>query len=282
MKHCVVASIAWKLKNISHEQAFYSHFEELLIQAKEKGAELCVFPENINFELLSLYHPFKEESIGEILSPYGDAFELEAKRLAKESGMIIVAGSHFFEIEKKIYNIAITAFPDGTTTRTYKTRLTEYEKDVTGLTRGEKLSLLKEKQLGSLICYDSEFSDSVGMLTDSGVQLLTIPYYTDSEHGYYRIRYTGLSRAVEHQIYVAQAGLVGGLGFEPVVECYGQASIIAPPIGDFPSNGILDETPKNQEGIALAHVDFEKLSLLRNTAAVRNFNDRNLKVSLDV
>lgn len=269
-----IAAIPWKLRKIKSDQQFFLHLEELLLNAKEKGAEVVLLPENINYEFLTLYESVKEEQVVELLNPYSDAVEIEIKRYAKESGMIIIGGTHYFSKQGRITNEAIIGLPNGNATRAVKNRLTEYEKTPLSLSEGESFSLLPNKELGVLICYDSEFPEAADLLADNGMNILLVPFFTDSMHGYHRIRYAGLARTVENQCYVVQAGLCGSLGFEPCVEGYGRASFFAPPIDGFPEDGILVDGNFNSEEAIVYELDVAKLSIAKNTAAVKNPLDR--------
>lgn len=269
-----IAAIPWKLRKLSTDQGFFQHLEEILLNAKEKGAEVVLLPENINYEFLTLFNSVREEDVSELLHPYSEAVEIELKRYSKESGMIIVGGTHYFSEEDKIINQAIITTPDGKSIRASKNKLTEYEKTPLALSQGVHLSLLPKKELGVLVCYDSEFPQAADLLVDNGMQILLVPFFTDSMHGYHRIRYAGLARAVENQCYVVQAGLCGSLGFEPCVKGIGRGSFFAPPIEGFPEDGVLCEGKFNEEEVVIYELSLEQLLDAQKRAAVKNPQDR--------
>lgn len=65
--------------------------------------------------------------------------------------------------------------------------------------------------IGVLICYDAEFSELSRLLADQGMNILFIPFLTDTQTAYSRVRHCAPARAIENEPYVAMAGSVGNL-----------------------------------------------------------------------
>lgn len=86
--------VNWELLHIENDRQFYRYLEDVLLDAKEQGAEKVILPDNIADCLLTL-HPGADPK--DALSPYTPAIKLELKRLSKESGMIIESGFFWFE-----------------------------------------------------------------------------------------------------------------------------------------------------------------------------------------
>ena len=276
-----IGAVSWKLRNLTSDRGFFAHLEELLLKAKELGAEVVLLPENINYEFLTLHESYRDEDIPEILYPYSEAVELELKRYSKESGMIIIGGTHYFQEKDGIFNSAIVTHPKQKPLRVAKNRLTEYEKIPLSLKSGKKLTKLTPYEIGLLICYDSEFPEAAGLLADSGMQILCVPYFTDGAQGYHRIRYSGLARAVELQSYVVHAGLVGTLNSNACEHAIGRASFFAPPIGDFPDDGVLKEGALGEEEVVVLELSLDRLMKAREGAAVKNSEDRIKKFNME-
>jgi len=66
-------------------------------------------------------------------------------------------------------------------------------------------------EIGILICYDVEFPELGRILADQGMNILFVPFLTDTRNGYSRVRHCAQARAIENECYVAIAGLVGNL-----------------------------------------------------------------------
>jgi hypothetical protein len=81
--------VNWDLLHIERDRQFYRYLEDVLLDAKEQGAEKVILPDNMTDCLLSL-HPGADPK--DALSPYTGAIQHELKRLSKESGIIIETG----------------------------------------------------------------------------------------------------------------------------------------------------------------------------------------------
>ena len=68
-----------------------------------------------------------------------------------------------------------------------------------------------ESQSGIQICYDVEFPELPRLLAEQGMQILFVPFMTDTQNGYTRVRSCAQARAIENECYVAIAGSVGNL-----------------------------------------------------------------------
>ena len=152
--------------------------------------------------------------------------------------------------------------------------MTQFEIDDWGISPGNSLQAMPDSRFGIAICYDSEFSAGALAQAERGVQALCVPTYTETWHGFYRVRHCCLARATEMQIFVIQASLVGSLGREPLPEAHGSAAILAPSVVPFPFDGVLAESERDREGVAVADLDFEALLLSRTQGDVRNWEDR--------
>jgi predicted amidohydrolase len=120
-----------------------------------------------------------------------------------------------------------------------------------------------------------EFPELSRILAQQGMNILFVPFLTDTQNGYSRVRYCARSRAIENECYVAIAGCVGNL---PKVENmdiqFAQSVVFTPSDFSFPANGIKAEATANTEMILVADVDLDLLKELHNFGAVRNLKDR--------
>ena len=112
-------------------------------------------------------------------------------------------------------------------------------------------------------------------LADQGALLLFVPFCTDERQGYLRVRYCSQARAVENQMYVATAGVVGNIPDVENMDIHYAASHIMTPC-DFPfaRDGIAAEAMANNETIIFADLNLNDLQLARKSGAVQNFRDR--------
>jgi len=130
-------------------------------------------------------------------------------------------------------------------------------------------------KIGILICYDVEFPELGRLLADDGMDILFVPFLTDTQNGYSRVRNCAQARAIENECYVAIAGSVGNLPNVHNMDIqYAQSMVFTPCDFAFPTNGIKAEATANSEMILIADVDIDSLRELNQLGTVRNLKDR--------
>jgi predicted amidohydrolase len=269
-----VAAVAWKLRPAKGDSDYFGHFHDLVSEAHDEGAEVVVFPELHPLELLPIVPDLEEQDVARYLVQYDEAIEGWIKRISDSSGLIIIGGSHFKNTEQGIKNVCAIGIPGQELVIAEKNNLTAYERDFWEIQRGEGLARLPKK-LGVTICYDSEFPEAGRVLAESGVMVHCVPAWTETQHGFQRVRWSCLARAIENQYYVVHSSLVGSIGYEPAPFSFGSSAIIAPSVEPFADSAILRETLFNEEGIIVADLDFRMLHAARTVGAVSNWSDRN-------
>ena len=112
-------------------------------------------------------------------------------------------------------------------------------------------------------------------MSDEGMQILFVPFLTDTQNGYTRVKHCAQARAIENECYVAIAGCVGNL---PKVENmdiqFAQAAVFTPSDFSFPTNGIKAEATPNTEMTLIVDVDVDLLKELHEYGSVRILKDR--------
>jgi len=267
------AAVAWKLRPVRGDSSYFGHFHDLVSAAHDEGSELVVFPELHVLELLPLARDLNAKDAAKYLVQYSEAVEGWVERISQSSGMVIVAGSHFKPDEDRIKNVCVIGVPDEGLYFCEKNNLTSYERLVWQIEPGRGLPHLPFK-IGATVCYDSEFPESGRALAEDGALVQCVPSWTETLHGFHRVRWSCLARAIENQIYVVHASLVGSLGAEPVPTTYGTSAIIAPSVEPFPTQSVLRETEPNKEGVVIFDLDFDKLREARKGGEVTNWLDR--------
>lgn len=268
------AVVAWQLRRIRGDSEFFGHLYDFIESAHDAGAELIVFPELAVLELLHLEPDLAEHKGPRYLAQYAAEYEEWAARIAASSGITIVAGSHFKEVEGGIANVCAVADPTRGIALGAKNNLTTYERTTWGLVSGKGLAKPHDPRLGVTVCYDAEFPESGRALAEEGVLVHCIPAFTETRHGFQRVRWCARARAIENQNFVIHASLLGDLGREPVPSTYGSSAILTPSAPPFPESALLAETPMGEEGVVIAQLDFDALETIRETGEVRNWLDR--------
>lgn len=130
-------------------------------------------------------------------------------------------------------------------------------------------------RVGILICYDVEFPELSRILAEDGLEILFVPFWTDTKNSYLRVRHCAQARAVENECYVVIAGNVGNL---PQVDSldvqYSQSAVLTPSDFPFPHDAVLSEATPNTEMLLFSDLDMPKLKILHSEGSVRNLKDR--------
>jgi predicted amidohydrolase len=107
------------------------------------------------------------------------------------------------------------------------------------------------------------------------INILFVPFLTDTANGYHRIRHCAQARAIENECYVAIAGCVGNLPKVHNMDIqYAQSAVFSPCDFAFPTNGVVAEATPNTEMTVIADVDLSLLKELHLKGSVRNLIDR--------
>jgi predicted amidohydrolase len=265
-----IAAVNWKLREVSREEEFYDHLRELLSQCE--GCDIVVLPELFSLELLALSTSYTDSDIPSLLVPhYFNLFGVVMDWSKVATTTYVVGGSHVFQAtdDPRHFNCAPT-FVQGSFFPQFKVILTEWERAI-GISAGAGLHFWDKVECATTICLDAEFPASGRALAEAGMLFQCVPAWTETMHGFHRVRTACRARAVENQVCVIHSSLVGQVGNE---KCVGSSAIIVPPHEPFPENPILAETPMNEEGIAFAEVAPEDLLRCREMGEVRNWRDR--------
>ncbi|MCC7435541.1 MAG: hypothetical protein IT363_12720 [Methanoregulaceae archaeon] len=263
-----VAAVAYRVGQARSFEDFLVRIGRVVHRATEQGAELVVLPELAILDIV----PVALDNPADILqlAEFGPDYVAYLEELSRALGITIVGGSHLESRTEGVVNTCAIVV-DGKTQRVDKHILTQFEAVEWGLVPGSAPRSVDG--VGVAICYDSEFPELVRPLARAEAWVLAVPFFTETRYGYQRVRWSGLARAIENQIFVVQAALVGSLGGEPVPSTYGRSAILTPSVPPFPESCVLAETPLNRSGIAVATLDFDALEASRNSGDVRNWND---------
>lgn len=269
-----LASITWGISPVSQVDEFFQHLRKLVENSVRLGATIVVLPELFEIELLKTMPDQPAHQVAQNLIPFAESIDNEFRILARSHQITIVGGSHLRKNSDGVVNVATIAVPSGDLFFQPKNRLTQWEIWPWGLQPSFGLQKFPDPKLGVLICYDSEFPEASRSLADAGAQILCVPSYTESQHGYQRVNWSCRARAIENEIFVAQACVVGEIECFGLGSGYGRSCIIAPSKDPFPASAILAESPLNIEDIAIADIDFKALAQCRATGDARPWHDR--------
>ena len=269
---------------VQWQMRLYKSFDELMQQAEYfidavsgYRSDFALFPEFFNAPLMAEYNNLPEPDAIRELARQTSAVARRFSELAISYNINIITGSMPEMIDNKLYNIGHLCRRDGTVETYEKLHVTPDEAKVWGLQGGNKLKVFDTDcgKIGILICYDVEFPELSRILANDGMNILFVPFLTDTQNGYSRVRYCAQARAIENECYVAITGCVGNLPNVNNMDIqYAQSMVFTPCDFAFPTNGIKAETTPNTEMILIADVDIDLLRELNEFGSVRNLKDR--------
>lgn len=262
----------------------YKNMEELLQQAEffvdavsGYRSDFALFPEFFDAPLMADDNHLSEPEAIRKLALHTPTIIQRFSELAISYNINIISGSLPEIKDNNLYNVGYLCRRDGSVERYVKLHVTPDEVKVWGMEKGSELKVLDTDcgKIGVLICYDVEFPELSRLLADEGMDILFVPFLTDTQNGYSRVRNCAQARAIENECYVAIAGSVGNLPKVHNMDIqYAQSMVFTPCDFAFPANGIKAEATPNNEMILIADLDIDLLRELNQFGSVRNLKDR--------
>jgi predicted amidohydrolase/predicted N-acetyltransferase YhbS len=272
-----IAAVQYELRSIGSFEDFARQVELFVRTAHEYHCHFVLFPEFFTMQLLSYLHDPAPGRAVRRLAELTPRYEALFRRLAIETRLYIIAGTHPIIQEGRLCNAAHLFTPRGRVFRQKKVHLTHTEKGSFQMDRGHGFYTYDTDygRIGILVCYDVEFPEAARVLAEAGAEILFVPSCTDDRQGYFRVRYCAQSRAIENQLYVAIASTVGNLANVPQMAAhYGQAAVLTPSDYHFARDGIAAEGILNQEQMIVCDVDLDLLEEQRISGTVIPLEDR--------
>lgn len=273
-----------RLGLVQWQMRLYKDLDELMQQAEYfvdavsgYRSDFALFPELFNAPLMADYNHLSEPEAIRMLANYTEEIKNRFSELAISYNINIITGSMPELVDTQLNNVGYLCKRDGGIERFEKLHVTPDEVKVWGLQGGNHIQTFDTDcgKVGILICYDVEFPELSRILANEGMDILFVPFLTDTQNGYSRVRNCAQARAIENECYVAIAGSVGNLPKVHNMDIqYAQSMVFTPCDFSFPTNGIKAEATPNTEMILIADVDIDMLRELHEFGSVRNLKDR--------
>lgn len=273
--------IQWQMRPYKDIDVLLQHAEYFIDAVSGYRSDFALFPEFFNAPLMAKNNHLSEPDAIRELAMHTDEIVQKFSEFAISYNINIISGSMPEMKEGKLFNVGYLCRRDGTIERYEKLHVTPDEAKVWGMQGGTGLKVFDTDcgKIGILICYDSEFPELSRLLADEGMDILFIPFLTDTQNGYSRVRHCAQARAIENECYVAIAGSVGNLPNVHNMDIqFAQSMVFTPCDFAFPTNGIKAEATPNTEMILIADVDIDLLRELNEFGSVRNLKDRRFDI----
>ena len=269
--------VQWQMRPYKDTETFFEQCEFFISSLSGYRSDFALFPELFNAPLMGNDNHLSEADAIRSLAEYTEEIVEKFSGYAISYNINIISGSMPEMIDGVLYNVGYVCRRDGTVERYEKIHITPNEVKHWGMQGGNKIQVFDTDcgKVGILICYDSEFPELSRLLADQGMEILFVPFLTDTQNGYSRVRHCSQARAIENECYVAIAGSVGNLPNVHNMDIqYAQSMVFTPCDFAFPTNGVKAEATPNSEMILIADVDLDLLRELNEFGSVRNLKDR--------
>jgi predicted amidohydrolase/GNAT superfamily N-acetyltransferase len=274
-----IGVVQWQMRNTATVDAMFDQIEFFVDAVSGYKSDFILFPELFNAPLMEKYNHLSESDAIRELATYTEEFRSRFLRLAVSYNINIICGSMPFYKDEKLYNISYLCRRDGSWDFQYKLHITPNEASYWGMIGGDELKVFDTDRgkIGILICYDSEFPELSRLMADKGMEILFVPFLTDTQTGFNRVRICSQARAIENECYVAIAGCIGNLPRVKNMDIqYAQSAVFSPSDFMFPNNAIVAEATPNNEMTLIADVDLSLLKELHEQGSVHTLKDRRL------
>ncbi len=269
--------IQWQMRLYQDVDQMFEQVEYFVDAVAGYKSDFALFPELFNAPLMAKYNHLSEPDAIRELAKFTDEIRDRFLQLAISYNVNIITGSMPEMRNGKLYNVGHLCRRNGTYESYEKIHVTPDEIKFWGITGGNKIKVIETDcgPVGVLICYDVEFPELPRILSDNGMRILFVPFLTDTQNAYSRVRYCARARAIENECYVAIAGSVGNLPKVHNMDIqFAQSVVFTPCDFSFPTSGIKAEATPNTEMILVADVDIDLLKELHSFGAVKNLKDR--------
>ncbi len=272
-----VGLVQWQMRLFKDREALMDQVEFFVDAISAYKADFVLFPEFFNAPLMAEYNALDEPKAIREVSKHTDWIRQRFLELAVSYNINIIAGSMPLVEHERLYNVSFLLRRDGTWDQSRKIHPTPDEISVWGMSGWDRVPVFDTDcgRIGILICYDSEFPELARICAEQNMHILFVPFLTDTQSAYMRVRLCSQARAVENECYVAIAGSVGNLPQVHNMDVqYGQSAIFTPADFAFPTNSIKAEATPNTEMTIIADLDMDLLKELHEIGSVTNLKDR--------
>lgn len=269
--------VQWQMRPFRDLQDFYDQVEFFVQTISAYGSDFVLFPEFFNSPLMSPYNHLKEVDAMMRLAEMTDEIVNKIQEFAISYNVNIIAGSMPVYDNELLYNASYLCHRNGQLDSYRKVHITPNEFKYYGMMGGDEIKVFETDcgKIGLLICYDVEFPELSRILADQGMEILFVPFMTDTQNGYTRVRSCAQARAIENECYVAIAGSVGNLPRVNNMDIqFSQSAVFTPSDFAFPTNGVKSEATPNTEMVLITDVDLYHLKELHEYGTVKTLKDR--------
>ena len=249
MKDKIKIALAQISSKREDKEANFEKIENLTIKAKEKGADLVIFPE------MSLTGYVVRDQFYELAETIPGPTVEKAEELAKKTGMHIIFGMP--ELSEKtqatVFNTAVFVGPKGFIGKYRKMYLPTHSvfEEKRYFRAGYQTAAFQTEvgNIGLCICYDIFFPEVIRLTRLKGAQLIVCISASPAVRRSYFETLT-CARAIENTAYLAYVNLAG---VQDGLQFWGGSRLVGP------SGDVLAKAKYDEEDFVICEVDYRDL-----------------------
>ncbi|WP_139101471.1 bifunctional GNAT family N-acetyltransferase/carbon-nitrogen hydrolase family protein [Marinomonas spartinae] len=275
-----IGAVQWQMREVANVEELLKQVEYFIDALSSYKSDFALFPEFFNAPLMGLSPDQTNQTEAvRFLASFTELFVTEMSQMAVSYNINIITGSMPVIEEDNLYNVSYLCRRDGTIEEQGKIHITPHERRDWVIQGDNELRVFETDagRIGILICYDVEFPELGRLLAEQDMDILFVPFWTDTKNGYLRVRNCAQARAIENECYVVICGSCGNL---PQVENldvqYSQGAVFSPSDFSYPHDAVMAETTPNTEMLMFSDLDLDKLKQTRSEGSVNNLKDRRL------
>lgn len=272
-----IGVVQWQMRHYFKLEELLQQVEYFVDAVSDYQSDFILFPELFNAPLMGKFNNIDSRHAVKKLAAFTPDIIDAMCKMAVSYNVNIIAGSMPEIREGRLYNVSYVFQRNGkidSVTKIHITPAEEYEWNMVG---GNEIAVIETDvaTIGIQICYDVEFPEMSRLLGEQGMQILFVPFLTDTQHAYNRVRFCAQARAIENECFVAMAGNVGNLPKVANMDLqFAQSAVLTPSDFAFPVNGVKAEATPNTEMIVVSDVDLSLLTELHSHGSVQTMKDR--------
>lgn len=272
-----IGVVQWQMRPYYKLEELLQQVEYFVDAVSDYESDFILFPELFNAPLMGKFNNMDSRHAIRQLAEFTPAIKEAMARMAVSYNVNIVSGSMPEIRDRRLYNVSYLFQRNGKIDSVAKIHITPAEEYEWNMVGGHEMKVIETDvaRIGIQICYDVEFPEMSRLLAMQGMQILFVPFLTDTQNAYNRVRFCAQARAIENECFVAMAGNVGNLPKVANMDLqFAQSAVLTPSDFAFPVNGVKAEATPNTEMIIVSDVDLSLLTELHNHGSVQTLKDR--------
>ena len=186
-----IGLVQWQMRPYKSIDDVFEQVEFFVDAVSAYQSDFILFPEYFNAPLMAKFNNLGEAQSIRKLAKYTEEIRDRFIKLAISYNINIITGSMpYLTDNNKLLNVGFLCRRDGTYETYGKVHITPDEAKSWGLSGGKMVKTFDTDcaKIGVLICYDVEFPELSRLLAEDGMQILFVPFLTDTQNAYSRVR----------------------------------------------------------------------------------------------